>query len=139
MRAEQRLTLSYEGAAKTLQCYVEVSPERLLLVGTTALGQRVFSVTWDAEGRHVQGDTRATEQALRDLQLAAWPLTALQQAVAGTDWRIEEPRPGTRQVWRGKDAYAEIHYSGDSPWDGRSWLVNFDHRYSVDLDSKVVR
>lgn len=100
---------------------------------------RVFSVTWDAGGRRVEGDVRASEQALRDLQLTAWPLATLQQAVAGSEWRIEEPRPGTRQVWRGKQAYAEIHYAGASPWDGRSWLVNLEHRYTVDLESKVVR
>ncbi len=68
-----------------------------------------------------------------------WPLAPLQNAVAGTSWRIEEPRAGTRQLWRGETLAAEIHYAGNSAWEGKSWLVNLDARYTLALDSKVLR
>lgn len=141
MRAEQRLTLSLRGMASTLQCFVEVTPDQITMVGATALGQRVLSLTYDALGLREDGssDRAAAEQALRDLQLVAWPLAALQRAVAGTAWRIEEPRPGTRQVWRGDQLAAEIHYAGASPWEGRAWLVNLDQRYTLDLESRTAR
>ncbi|HUR39883.1 MAG TPA: DUF3261 domain-containing protein [Verrucomicrobiae bacterium] len=137
--AEQRLTLSRNGASTTLQCFVDIAPERIQLVGAGALGQRVLSLTWDGDGLRTEGDARASEQALRDLQLVTWPLAALQRAAAGTTWRIEELRPGIRQVWRGDAAYAEIHYASDSPWSGRSWLANLEYRYTLDIESRLSR
>jgi hypothetical protein len=141
VRAEQRLTLSLRGGPSTLQAFVDIAPERLTLVGASALGQRVLSLTYDAAGLREDGssDAATAEQALRDLQLVAWPLAALQAAVAGSPWRVEEPRPGTRQVWRGDQVWAEIHYSGQSPWDGRSWLVNLEQRYTLDIESRTLR
>ena len=98
----------------------------------------MLSLTYDDQGLREDGssDAAAAEQALRDLQLVAWPLAALQRAVAGSAWRIEEPRPGTRQVWRDDQPWAEIHYAGASAWDGRAWLVNLEQRYTLDIDSR---
>jgi hypothetical protein len=140
VRAEQRLTLSRAGGATTLQAFVDVAPGRITLVGASALGARVLSVVHDGTALREDGatDAASAEQALRDLQLVGWPLAALQRATAGSAWRIEEPRPGTRQVWHGDEAYAEIHYAGASAWDGRSWLVNFAHRYTLDIESHTV-
>ena len=65
-------------------------------------------------------------------------LPALQRAMAGSEWRVDEPRPGTRQVWRGDKVWAEIHYAGASAWDGRSWLVNLEQRYTLDIESRTL-
>lgn len=140
VRAEQRLTLSLRGGPNTLQAFVEIAPERITLVGASALGQRVLSLTYDAAGLREDGgsDPAAAEQALRDLQLVTWPLPALQRAMAGSEWRVDEPRPGTRQVWRGDKVWAEIHYAGASAWDGRSWLVNLEQRYTLDIESRTL-
>lgn len=137
-RAEQRLTLTFPGGSSTLQGFVDVGPERITLVGASALGQRVLSLTFDDAGLREDGTSELAdaERALRDLQLVAWPLAALQRAVAGTPWRVEEPRPGTRQVWRDERLWAEVHYAGGSPWDGRAWLVNLEQRYTLDIESK---
>ena len=139
VRAEQRLTLSLRGGPSTLQAFVEIAPERITLVGAGALGQRVLSLTYDAAGLREDGssDAAAAEQALRDLQLVAWPLETLQRAMV-PPWRVEEPRPGTRQVWRGEQVWAEIHYAGASAWDGRSWLVNLEQRYTLDVESRTL-
>lgn len=139
--AEQVLTLSREGGSTTLQAFVTVAPEKITVVGATALGQRVMTLAYDAAGLHAEGAGAAeprNEQILRDLQLVSWPLAALQGAVAGSHWRIEEPRAGLRQLWRDETLATEIHYAGKSPWEGRSWLVNLDARYSLDIDSKVL-
>ena len=140
VRAEQRLTLTRAGGATTLQAFVDVSPARISLIGANALGARILSVVHDGNALTEDGasDPAAAEQALRDLQLVAWPLAALQQATAGTAWRVEEPRPGTRQVWHGDEVYAEVHYAGKSAWDGRAWLVNLPLRYTLDIDSRTL-
>lgn len=139
-RAEQVLTITRAGGASTLQAYVEIAPAKIAVVGATALGQRVLTVSYDDAGLHAQqaGKGADPEQVLRDLQLVTWPLAALQAAVAGTAWRIEEPRPGTRQVWRGDVPYAEIHYAAGAPWNGRAWLVNLEQRYTLDIESRAL-
>lgn len=138
-RAEQILHVRRGERGQTLQCYVEVTPERLLLVGATAHGQRVLTATLDAGGVRAESllpdDAVAPEQVLADLQLALWPLAALQAGLP-PDWRVVEPHPGTRVALRDGETYAEIHYGGRTPWDGRLWLVNFRGRYSVDIDSR---
>lgn len=140
VRAEQVLTITRPGGASTLQAYVEIAPEKISVVGATALGQRVLTVSYDDAGLHAGPSAKGPdpESVLRDLQLVTWPLPALQQAVAGTHWRIEEPREGTRQLWRDDVPVAEIHYAGRSPWDGRSWLVNLEQRYTLDIESKAL-
>jgi hypothetical protein len=143
VRAEQILTISRAGGSSTLQAFVEVTPDKITVVGATALGQRVLSLAYDAQGLHVVpgpvSTAPAPEQVLVDLQLVTWPLPALQAAMAGTAWRIDEPRPGTRQVWRNGGPYAEIHYADRSAWEGRSWLVNLEHRYTLAIESRVLR
>lgn len=130
--------MTLPGGSSTLQCFVEITPTRVTLVGASALGQRVLSLSFDADGvlREDGGsDTAAAQRALRDLQLVAWPLPALQQAVAGSRWRVEEPRPGTRLVWHGDRPWAEIHYASASPWEGRAWLVHLEERYTLGIES----
>lgn len=142
MGATQILTLSRAGGASTLQCVVEIGPEKMTLVCATALGQRVLSLVHDAQGLRAEPGVAGgpdPAQVLTDLQLVAWPLPALQAAVAGTDWRVEAPRPGVRQLWRGGRIHAEIHYAGRSPWEGRSWLVNLEHGYTLDIESSLFK
>lgn len=142
VRAEQILTLSRAGSSTTLQAFVDLTPAKISVVGATALGQRALALGYDGatlKDEGPGGDAARNEQVLRDLELMTWPLAALEQALAGTPWRVTEPRAGTRQLWRGETLAVEIHYSGASPWEGRSWLVNLDARYTLALDSKVVR
>jgi hypothetical protein len=138
VRAEQILTLSAGERSTTLQMYVDVTPQKIAVVGATALGQRALSFTLDAGGLHVAAAEGGVNppQVLTDLQLATWPLAALQHAVEGSDWRIVDAKPGLRRVLRGAEPFAEVHYSGAAPpWNGRIWLVNFPNRYTLDIDS----
>jgi hypothetical protein len=138
VRAEQILTLSAGERSSTLQTYVDVTPQKISVVGTTALAQRVLSFSLDDAGLHVEAAEGGidAQQVLTDLQLATWPLAALQKAVAGSDWRISDPKPGVRRVLRGSEPYAEARYGGKAPpWDGRIWLVNFPYRYTLDIES----
>lgn len=138
--AEQTLTVRRGKQTNTVQCHVDVSPTRVVLLGLTALGQRLFSVSWD--GTELRSNSSLPdgalnpEQVLADLQLAAWPLSAL-QAAAHAGWSISEPQPGTRRVLRGGELYAEVHYAGRNPWEGRLWLVNFHQRYSLGIESRL--
>ena len=142
-RAEQILNYTQGERSMRLQAYVEISPEKMSVLATTALGQRVLQVSRDAQGLHVEtalpDGAVSPDEVLNNLQLALWPLPALQAALAGTDWTATEPAPGTRRIAKAGLAYAEIHYANHSAWDGRWWLVNFEQRYSLDIESKSLK
>ena len=76
------------------------------------------------------------ERVLADMQLALWPLPAVQAA-----FRERGPR-GHRAVRRraprcrrGDALIAEVHYAGADPWNGRLWFVNFEFDYSLTIDT----
>ena len=66
-----------------------------------------------------------------------WPLAALQPRLQQEGWQLSEPAPGTRRLRRGAQLVAEVHYAAEDPWAGRSWLVNLDYGYSLQIDSQA--
>lgn len=123
------------------QCVVDVSPAQLTLVGLSAQGQRWFSLRHDGSTLAAEASPQAPAQldpqrVLADLQLALWPLPALQQALAGTAWQVTEPAPATRRLRREGRLVAEVHYSGADPWQGRLWLSNFEFGYTLAIESQ---
>lgn len=125
----------------TINCVVTVKDGAMTVVGLNAMGVRLFTVRYD--GQQVQAEQMpgvpeqlTPDRLLADLQLVFWPLPALQSTLASADWRLSEPAPGTRRLRHGDRLVAEAHYAGPDPWSGRSWLVNFEYGYSLQIDSK---
>lgn len=140
--AEQVLHAAYGEREATLYCILDVSAERLRVIGLTALGQRVFTLEQDALGVRVERSPFAPgelqpQDILADIQLAYWPLATL-QAVLPPETRLTEPRVGLRRLFRGKRLVAEVHYAADDPWNGRLWLVNLERGYSLDITSRTL-
>jgi hypothetical protein len=126
------------------QCVVEVRPQLLTVIGLSAQGQRVFSLRHDGEKLESESTAAAPagldpRRVLVDLQLALWPIAALKQSFAGTGWELSEPAPGTRRLRREGRLVAEVHYSGDDAWRGRSWLSNFESGYSLSIESRPLQ
>lgn len=143
MQAEQILNIAQSDRSLTLQCAAHVTPSETSLSCFTALGQRAFALKHDghsisAESAAAGGPAIPPQQILTDLQLAYWPLPALAEAMAGSAWQISEPTPGLRRLRRDGVLYAEVHYANPTPWNGRLWLVNFEQRYSLDIESRLL-
>ena len=137
---EQILHAAYGAGDATLQCIVEVTPQRLRVIGLSALGQRVFTLEQDADGVQAAASAYAPafiqpQNIVADMQLAYWPLAAL-QAAAPDGVRVSEPRSGLRRLERNDRLIAEVHFADADPWNGRLWLVNFEHGYSLDIRSQ---
>lgn len=140
--AEQVLHAAYGEREATLHCILDVSTERLRVIGLTALGQRVFTLEQDAQGVRVQRSPFAPgelqpQDILADIQLAYWPLATLRAALP-PDTRLTEPRSGLRRLYRNKRLVAEVHSAADDPWNGRLWLVNLERGYSLDITSRTL-
>lgn len=141
-QAVQLLRGEYEGQSFSLRCVVTVDAARLKVIGVTGLGVRAFTLEYD--GTHVT-EQRApqlpnalqADRLLNDIQLAYWPLAALQKAWHVAGGEVSEPYPGTRRLQRAGKLLAEVHYAAD-PWNGRVWLMHFDHPYQLFIETSPV-
>jgi Protein of unknown function (DUF3261) len=132
----------YGDASFTLRSVVSVDAQQLTVIGLTSMGLRAFTLKYDGEHLDEQRAPQVpaalpARQLLNDLQLAFWPLPALQQAWQIDGGELSEPYPGTRRLRKMGLLLAEVHYAAD-PWDGRVWLRHFDHPYSLYIDSSPV-
>lgn len=138
--ATQVIHAVYGSRAMTLSTVVQLDAAGLRVVGVTATGQRLFTVSWN--GADVSAQKSAfvpadvdPERVLADVQLALWPLPAVQQAFGKAGLEVTEPFAGVRRMRRGDALIAEVHYAGPDPWNGRLWFVNFQYDYSLTIDT----
>lgn len=139
--ANQVVRAAFADRELTLLCAVQVEGSGVRVVGVDALGRRVFTVTYD--GKEVVADASsmvpekfAPQYLLADLELALWPLAALQAAYAGTEWAVSQPYPGARRLRRAGRLVAEVHYTGADPWVTRYWISNFERGYVLAVDPR---
>lgn len=123
------------------QCVVTIEPARSTLIALSAQGQRWFTLRHDGATLSLDRSPDAPQgvdpqRVLADLQLALWPLPALQAAMAGTAWDVSEPAVSTRRLRRAGRLIAEVHYRDSDPWQGRQWLVDVEHDYSLLIESR---
>ena len=127
----------------TFNCVVTVKDGAMTLIGTNSLGLRLFTIRYD--GKIVQSEMAPamqepllSEKLLADLQLVFWPSGILIEPLRQAGWQLTEPASGIRRLRRGEQLVAEAHYSSTDPWSGRSWLVNFEFGYSLQIDSQAL-
>jgi hypothetical protein len=125
----------------TMNCVVTVQDGTMTVVGLSAVGVRLFTIRYDGQSTRVDHSLPlpaqlTPERLLADLQLVHWPLYILQRPLREAGWEISEPAPGTRRLRRDGRVIAEVHYTGADPWQGRSWLVNLEHGYTLSIESE---
>lgn len=122
----QRVDAEFGEHRTTLLFYLEVEPVHLALLATTPEGLELFAL----ELRETKPRLSATRspltprplqpvQVLADLQLAYWPVAALQAALADTGVVLAERADGSgrvRELRRGSDILVTIHYDTGDPW-----------------------
>ena len=64
-------------------------------------------------------------------------MASLETPLRNAGFEISESSPGTRRLRRGGRLVSEAHYAGSDAWSGRSWLVNLEHGYSLQIDSEA--
>jgi hypothetical protein len=127
----------------TINCVVTVKDGSMTLVGMNSLGPRLFTIRYDGKAVHseiappLQG-ALVPERLLADMQLVFWPFASLEKPLQEAGWTLSEPAPGLRRLRYGDRLIAEAHYGGDDPWSARSWFVNFEHGYSLQIDSQAM-
>lgn len=141
--ARQIVHAAFADSEVTMQCVVEITPQRISVIALNAIGLRLFSVSVEDGKTTVERSPGVPEQVqperiLSDIQLAYWPLPKLQRAYAGTDWQVSEPFASTRRLKRAGRLIAEVHYAqtGKDLWRGRLWLSNYEFGYALSVISQ---
>jgi len=139
---QQILRAAFGEREVTLRSVVRASPERIEMVVLTALGQRAMSLQWDGHDWKVE-TAPLVPAALRpewlvaDMQLALWPLAALQAAYRPAGWEVTEPGGGVRRLRHGGKLVAEVAYADADPWRGRYWITNFRYGYALSAQAEA--
>ena len=140
--ASQVIHAVYGARAVTLRTAIQLDAAGLKVVGVTATGQRLFTVSWDGSAVSAQKSAFVPasldpERVLADVELALWPLAAVRAAFGQAGLDVTEPFPGVRRLRRGDALIAEVHYTTADPWSGRLWFVNFEFDYSLTIDTTL--
>jgi hypothetical protein len=138
-QASQVLRGDYGDASFSLRSVVTVDDRQLTVIGLTSMGLRAFTLKFDGQNLTEERASQVPQalqarQLLNDMQLAFWPLTALQSSWRDSGVDVSEPYTGTRRLKRGNELLAEVHYATNA-WNGRVWLRHFDHPYSLFIET----
>ena len=138
--ASQVIHAAYGSRSIVLRTAIETAPGKLDVIGVTATGQRVFTARYDGKTIDAQKspfvpDKLDPERVLADMQLALWPLPAVQRVFRERGLTVTEPFAGVRRLSRGDALLAEVHYASADPWSGRLWFVSFEFDYSLTIDT----
>jgi hypothetical protein len=118
------VTGEYRDRTYSMRVEVEVTPERLVVVGMSHMGVPLFTLEQTSAGVRVQSNARGgppldPAHLLSDLQLVHWPAHALEDALASRGLRLlDRPSEGVRRVVdRDGGLLVEIVHlrSGDDP------------------------
>lgn len=127
LRALQLVVSEHQGQQQKLLFAVEADGQTLVVSALTTLGVALQSISYDgAELRvdeHLPGAAAALDGRwlLADLQLAGWPLAAIDSAMQPPLRVSEQPCADAhhcRTLWRDAEPLVEVRYQGADLWHG---------------------
>lgn len=140
--AAQTLDIAFGSREETLQCALADDAQGWRSACVNALGLRVFTLALtpggDVTAERGPGVPTALDarRVLADVQLASWPLAALQAAYVGSRWQVTQASSDTRRQWLDGELVAEVHYAGPDA-RARHWLINLRQGYSLGITPVV--
>lgn len=139
--AEQMISAHYRNDSFVWEAHINVSPEKLEVVGLDAFGRRAFTVTW-------RGDVLSYEAAswlpsaikpgnvLADIVILYWPQEVVQSALAGSG-AIAATTASGRSIAVGGAEIIHVDYDDDGArdWGGTAHFRNLAFGYQLDIQS----
>lgn len=117
----QRVSVEFDGERRTFLAAWAVAGDQLNFAGLTPSGQRLMTLSYGSNGftedySALLEESLPGREVLTHLQLAHWPLGVIEEALAGSPWKINQT-PSQRQLYfRGRLALSIIaeYQSGDA-------------------------
>lgn len=137
LELSQRLTVTRDGKSHSFDAQLEVDAQAVR-IAAVAMGQTFASMTWDGTTLQQQVSTHVpaavtAERILSDVQLAWWPLAAVQAGLP-PGWTVEQTGD-TRLLSDHGAPVARITYEGNGPAYPHVRLEHVRHGYVLDIDS----
>lgn len=144
VEAVQMVTAHHAGDTMVFEAHLSMTPERVLLVGVDATGQRLMTVTWRGTQITVETAPFLPKEVrpgamLADLVALYWPADAVRQALrqSGAELSVDATsrivrlhgRPILEAVYRGGSA---------NPWQGGLHYRNLAWGYEIDVETLQV-
>ena len=136
--ALQKVSGERAGSHYTMLFQVEVDQQRLVLVGSSATGNSLFSVEYKQGALNSNVSPLLPAQldpryVLGDFQLVFWPASAINQQLIGSDYRLVD-HPLRRELWQAEELLIAIDYSEQNHWQGLVYFDNkrWDYRYTIE-------
>lgn len=125
--ARQQVTAHFGDQTSSLQVALRVAPDNLTLIGLTAIGHRLFTLSWKDGKPRLRSRIKPIAnldpaRILADLQLAYWPLPALRSALPD-DMRLQQY--GTARVlWHNNKLLWFSSSAGANRWHSTVTIYN---------------
>ena len=126
----------------SMRVELEVTPERLVVVGLSRLGMPLFTIEHTSAGIGVQSSVGGEPpfdpaHLLSDLQLVHWPRGVLEEALAARGLRLlERPGEGVRRVLdRDGQMLVEIVHCPASADPDLTTVHHFDRPYRLRIET----
>ena len=131
------LTGDYGGRSRTMRVEIEVTADRLVVVGLSLAGVPLFTLEQTAAGVTVEGAALGRlpfdpAYILADLQLVHWPGDVLGPALAARGLAVEERAGRRRVIDRDGRLLVEITYGRA---DDVTTLRHLDHPYGLCIEA----
>jgi hypothetical protein len=139
--AEQLVSAHYRGDAFVWEAHIDVTAERMEIVGLDGFGRRAFTMRWRGDGLSYEAASWLPTaikpgNVLADIALLYWPQEAVAAALAGSG-AVVVTTAVHRSVTVAGSEIVHIDYDGPEAgaWNGTAHLRNLAFGYDLDIQS----
>jgi len=127
-----------------MQAQISVNEHRLLMVGLDPLGNRLFTIVWNADGITLSRQGWLPESVDPTIIVASivfcyWPSHVIRSAINGQSLDLDEG-PEQRRLIRGGETVLQVSYETDRrhAWNERIDLLNVSFGFRLTIDSREI-
>lgn len=139
IEAVQMVTARHDGRTVVFEAHLSITPDRVLLVGVDATGQRLMTVTWrgskiDVETAPVLPPEVRPGAMLADIVTLYWPEEVVRQALQASGADLSVTAESRIVTLNGKPVL-QADYRGGSghPWQDGLHYRNLAWSYDIDV------
>ncbi len=134
--ATQVISATYEEERRTFEAHLEARPGRITIVGLSAVGVVLFSISYDGIELKATGVSEVqvinAEYVLADVLLSHWDIDWLRPRLEGGSI---ESSGNVRKVLRDGVTVIEVQLESGTPWSGKTRLDHHERGYSLRIDN----
>lgn len=134
-RIVQSINATWQERQNEFLCVLELDKRHLSMAALNPQGMSLFNLNYDGKQLNITKnpllpDNLPPDRIVKDLQLAFWPLTLLQEKLP-KNWRLTAGER-QRRLYSGNRLVSEINYAQPDPlWPKKVELINHSYHYKL--------